>query len=155
MAILHSLYIAVRSGYYGKEQWQSWAKERIENNDNLPPWMYDVSVANDKEELRKAIACYRDEEFVEQHDFYVDADEVIGYYYIMYKENKISLSRFFVKLAADDISDDAKVFDLPATIEMINEGKAGRIDLEKINDIMTPLAEIARKQLEELEYYLK
>lgn len=155
MAILHSLYAAVRSEYFGKKEWQSWAKERLEKSKDLAPWMEDVSVAESKEELRKAIINYKVKEVVEEHPYYVDADEVIGYYYIMYKQNRLSLSRFFVKLAADDISDDAKVFRLPETIDMIEEAKGGKINLEKLNDIMTPLAEIARKQLEELDGYLK
>ena len=102
MIIVNYLHTVVISGYYEKEQWQSWADKIILNNENVQSWIYDVAVAKNKQELFDAIAFEKCIEEFSKDTLYWETDVVIGYYYLMYKEDKITLSQLVEKVTDED-----------------------------------------------------
>ncbi|MDE6312583.1 MAG: hypothetical protein K2M46_03025 [Lachnospiraceae bacterium] len=156
MPIIHYLHTAIVSGYLKKEQWQFWADERIVQNNELDEWIYDVSIAKSKEEVCNAIAYYKTIEAFDKNTFYWEPDVVIGYYYIRYINGTMSLSELLFRLYdEDDVSSEAELLSIPEVMSVLSEAKMGNIDSEKINELFLPLEKIARKQLEELDHYLK
>lgn len=156
MPILHYFHTAVVSGYLTKEQWQLWADERIMNNDDLEKWIYDISVAEDASEFSCAIGYYKLLEAIDENDFYWEPDVVIGYYYIMCKEGRMSLTELFNKLAdEDDECGEAAFVFKPEAQSMLHKAELGEIDSEEIDKLLMPLAQIATKQLAALKKYME
>ena len=154
MIIVNYLHTIVISGYYEKEQWQSWADKIILNNENVQSWIYDVAVAKNKQELFDAIAFERRIEEFSKDTLYWETDVVIGYYYLMYKEDKITLSQLVEKVTdEDDASGESRLFDSKEMMDVINNVKIGRVDLKKIEKFLEPLAQEARKQEDVLKNY--
>lgn len=156
MPILHYFHTAVISGYFTKEQWQSWADEKIMSNDDLEEWIYDISVAEDASEVSYAITYYKWLEVFDETVFYWEPDVVIGYYYIMCKEGRMSISELFYKLVdEDDESSEAEFLVIPEVRNMLHKAELGEIDNEEIDKLLLPLAQIAIKQLAALKEYMK
>ena len=156
MPIANYLHTIVISEYWEEEQWQSWADELILRNDKLENWIYDVAFAKDKEKLYLAIAHEKVIEVFNKETLYCEPDVVIGYYYLMYQEGRMNLSKLFLKLAdEDDISSETKLFDFQEITCILNEVRKGKIDIERIDKVLTPLAKIAKKQLEALTNYMR
>lgn len=154
MIIVNYLHTVVISGYYEKEQWQSWADKIILNNENVQSWIYDVAVAKNKQELFDAIAFEKCIEEFSKDTLYWETDVVIGYYYLMYKEDKITLSQLVEKVTdEDDASGESRLFDSKEMMDVINNVKIGRVDLKKIEKFLEPLAQEARKQEDVLKNY--
>lgn len=156
MPIVNYLHTIVISGYWKEEQWQSWADKLILCNDELETWIYDVAFAKNKNELCLAIAHEKIAEVFDKENLYWEPDVVIGYYYLMYQEGRMSLLKLFSKLAdEDDISSEAKLFDFQEAMYMMNRVRLGEVDTEKIDKLFMPLAKIAREQLKALTHYMK
>ena len=137
MIIVNYLHTAVISGYYEKTQWQSWADRIILNNENVQSWVYDVAVAKNKQELYDAIAFQKCIENFSKDTLYWEPDVVIGYYYLMYKEGKITLSQLFEKINnEDDASSESELFDNKEIVEIIKNQKISMVDLEKIEKFL-------------------
>lgn len=156
MPIVNYLHTIVESEYWKKEQWQKWADELIINYDELEDWIYDVSFANDKEELCLAIAHEKMIELFDKETYYCEPDVIIGYYYLMYQEERMDLSELLLRLIdEDDVSSEAELRSYSETKSFLNKAKMGEIDIKKMDKLLSPLAEIASKQLNVLESYLK
>ncbi len=156
MPIVNYLYTIVVSGYWKKEQWQSWADELILCNDELEDWIYDVAFARDEEELYVAIAHEIVIEEFDKKTIYCEPDVVIGYYYLMYQEGRMDLLELFFKLVdEDDISSETKLFDFQEKISMLNRARMEKLDIKKIDKLFMPLAKIAKEQLSAIIHYMK
>lgn len=154
MPIVNYLHTVVISRYWNREQWQSWADGLILCKDNLEDWIYKVAFANDREELFLSIAYEKIIEVFHKETFYWEPDVVIGYYYLMYQEGRMSLSELFTKLMdEDDVSGEAEFFDSQEAVCMLSKVRKGELNAEEIDKLLKPLAKIARKQLDELEHY--
>lgn len=155
--IANYLKTIVISGYWDAENWRSWADEIILLNDELDFWIFEVAFATNIEEFYSAI----DEEIrnmvFDKNTFYWEPDVVVGYYYLMYKENKIDLSELFLKfIDEDDISHESELFDNSDILYMVNQARINgidKIDTVKLDELLIPFANTASKQLEELMHY--
>lgn len=155
MPIVNYLHTIVVSGYWKADQWQSWADKLILSGDELKSWVYDVAFAKNKEELCLAIAYEKTIEVFEKETLYCESDVVIGYYYLLYQEGRMALSELFSKLCdEDDISSEAELLSSQEIMGMLDKMQAGKADIKKLNELLMPLAKIAKKQLEALLYYI-
>ena len=72
------------------------------NKENLDMWIYDVSIAKNLEEFFSAIYPQLCQEYFEEDDVYSEPDIIIGYYYIMYKEGRMTLFELLSRVNDDD-----------------------------------------------------
>lgn len=100
--VAHYLHTAVSSEYYVKKDWEEWADRIIMNKENLDMWIYDVSIAKNLEEFFSAIYPQLCQEYFEEDDVYSEPDIIIGYYYIMYKEGRMTLFELLSRVNDDD-----------------------------------------------------
>ncbi len=49
------LYSIIYSGFYSKSDWQKWADKMISNNNEVDNWIYNLSLASNKDEALKAV----------------------------------------------------------------------------------------------------
>ena len=156
MPIVNYLHTIVISGYWKTEQWQSWADKLILSSNELKSWVYDVSFAKNREELCLAIAHEKITEVFDKETLYWEPDVIIGYYYLLYQEGRMALSELFSKLCdEDDISSEAKLFNSQEVMRMLYKIQAGEIKIKKLDELLMPLAKVAKKQLEALLYYIE
>lgn len=160
MLIANYLYVAVISGYYKKQDWQAWADKIIISNNNLDIWIYDVSMAQNKEELYKSIGDRKREEYFEKETFFSEADVVIGYYYLMFKEGKMNLSELIFRLNdEDDSAVDAVICGNKRFKKLLNKINRSREQkytkfIQKLDEILNPLVHIAQQQQQVIKNYL-
>lgn len=156
MPIVNYLHTIVVSEYWKEEQWQSWAYKLIMCNDEVEDWIYDVAFAKNSEQLSLAIAHEAIIEIFDKETLYWEPDVVIGYYYLMYQEGRMSLLELFSKLTdEDDISSESKLFDFQEMMNMLDKSSIDEIDTEKLDKLLMPLTKVAMKQLEVLTNYIK
>ncbi|MGL4107038.1 hypothetical protein [Clostridium sp. LP20] len=158
MTIANYIYIAVMSGYYSKSDWQKWADEEILNNDNVEEWIYNVSLAKDTEELYEAIYEKRIEESYYQSNEFLQEDVVVGYYYMLYSEKRISLYELISRLSdEDDVSASSSIHEnqnFYTIFKDINENYDLIEDYElitKIEKLLQPFKKLAEEQKIKLE----
>lgn len=110
--IAHYLHTIVLSGYYDPKQWRKWADDCILNRNDTPLWIYDVSLAKNLEDFFLIISHPKTVEFVDNNNSYWEPDVVIGYYYLMYIEGRLSISDLLDRLTdEDDYSNESVVLD--------------------------------------------
>lgn len=104
------LYRIIYSGFYSKSDWQNWADNMILNNTEVDEWIYNLSLANSREDAMDAVCngyglYYLSEKFC----FY---EVVQGYLYLMYKNGKINRKDFFCFVGdlEDVYGDDCEFF---------------------------------------------
>lgn len=153
---IHYLHTIVNSGYWEKKEWQSWADDLIGCNENLDIWIYDVSVAKNREALGIAIVYEMYEEILDEETDYWEAQVIMGYYYMMYKEGRMSLRKLLLKYTdEDDIASESNLLDYEECLSWLEKETLEDMDLQKIDKVLLPMERIARKQLYELQHYLK
>ena len=160
MTIGYYIYIACVSGYYTKSNWQNWADRQILNNDEVQDWIYKVSLAKDIEELCIAVSDKKLEEcYFEEHKS-LPSDAIVGYYYIKYIENKISLYDLVDRLSdEDDISETSSINEYEDFYRILKEIDVNdrliedKLFIKNIHDLFEPFREIAEKQKRQLELY--
>ena len=96
--IAHYLHTIVLSGYYDPKQWRKWADDCILNRNDTPLWICNVSLAKNLEELFLIISYPKTVEFVDNSNSYWEPNVIIGYYYLMYMEGRLSISDLYDKL---------------------------------------------------------
>ena len=156
MIIAHYLNVVVSSGYWQKEQWQAWADELIVSHDELEDFVDDISVAEDESEVGAAL---REQWYMEVFDgsnnFYIE-EIVVGYYYLMFKEGRMSLLELFERLMNDDdISSSSTAVEWEEREHIFNELRMGVINIERIDELLAPLIKPAKEQLEAILSYMK
>lgn len=155
--IANYIYIAVISGYYSKEDWQRWADKEISNNDYVEEWVYEVSLAKDKDELYKALYDKRKNESYYENNEILQEDVVVGYYYMLYIEKKLSLYDLIDRLSdEDDISVKSSIHDQEDFYIIFNKIKEddslirNSTFVKNMQILFEPFRKIAEKQQLEL-----
>lgn len=156
MLIANYLHTIVISGYWGEKEWQSWGDELIiRNYDKLDIWIYDVAFAQTEEDLYLAIALEKTEELYRQDLYYWEPDIVVGYYYLMYKEGRMSFDEMFNKFSdEDDISGGSCIHKILLQIYSRDE-MSYEYKVKEIERTLSPYGKMAEQQLNELELYSK
>ena len=156
MLIAHYIYAAVGSGYWKMEQWQAWADNLIISHDELEDFVYGLSVAENNREVYSAIdEQYFQERWNEDIDYCI-YDIIVGYYYLMYKEGRLSLLKLFVSLLdEDDISEGYTVMEYEEAEHIYNQLRLGVVNIKRIDELLEPLTEVAKKQFESILSYMK
>lgn len=160
MTIGHYIYIACISEYYSKSDWQGWADRQILKRNKVEDWIYKVSLAKDIEELSLAVSDRKLEECYYEENKSSPSDAIVGYYYIQFLENKISLRDLIGKLSdEDDISTAASIneyVDFYSILNEINSNGNLLADIsftKKMNDLFEPFRQIAERQKKQIELY--
>jgi len=91
IAIANYLYSIVYSDVYGKEDWRNWADQLIISHDNLDVWIYDLSMARNKEQVFEALFEQMHYERIEIGLSYPLTEIIQGYYYYKYINKEILL----------------------------------------------------------------
>ena len=158
MTIANYIYIIVISGYYTKEDWQKWADEEILKRDEVDDWIYQIATAKDVDEVRSATYYPRLEECYFCYNKFSREDAIVGFYYMLYKENRMSLYELISKLSdEDDISNGSSIRKRQNFYEMFNQlNKINDLDYRnalenKIKELFEPLVKIAKEQKRILE----
>lgn len=160
MTIINYLYIIVISGYYAKKEWQKWADEEILKKDEVDEWIYKISLAKDVDEFMESIYYPMFDECYYSNNEFSREDAIVGYYYMMYKERRISLYELINKLSDDDdISTSSSIHKKENFYELLNELNK-RMDLNyknelanKIEELLEPLKKIAEDQKKIIEFH--
>lgn len=156
MLIANYIYAAVRSGYWQMEQWQAWADNLIISHDELEEFVYGLSVAENDHEVYSAIADQLYDERYNEGIDYCFHDIIVGYYYLMYKEGRLSLLKLFVSLLdEDDISEGYTVMEYEEAEHIYNRLRLGVVNIKRIDELLEPLTEVAKKQFESILSYMK
>ena len=138
MLVAHYLYIAVISGYYKRRDWQAWADRIILNNDNddLETWIYDVSIAQNEEQLYEAICDKKRIEYFDEDSKYSQSDIVVGYYCLLFQEKRISIEELTSKLLdEDDNASDAEILKDKKVIRLIEKIFSKIYSLDNIKEL--------------------
>lgn len=158
MLVAHYLYMAVISGYYKRGDWQAWADRIILNNDDLETWIYDVSIAQNEEQLYEAICDKKRSEYFDKDSEYSQSDIIVGYYCLLFQEKRISIEELTSKLLdEDDNASDAEILKDKRVICLIKKifSKIYSLgDIKELIEILYPLLEKALLQQRQLKEYL-
>ena len=137
MLIANYIYAAVRSGYWQMEQWQAWADNLIISHDELEEFVYGLSVAENDHEVYSAIA---DQLYDER------CNEGIDYCFHDIFENL---------LYEDDISNGYTIMEYEEAEHIYNRLRLGVVNIKRIDELLEPLTEVAKKQFESILSYMK
>lgn len=158
MTIANYLYIIVVSGYYSKLDWQNWADKEILNNGNVEEWVYKVSLAKNVDELCMALYDKKLEECYYDYNKSLQEDVVVGYYYMLYSEKRISLYELISRLSdEDDVSARSSINEnqnFYTIFKDINENHDLIENYElitKIRNLLQPFKKLAEEQKRKLE----
>ena len=157
--IAHYLFAVSYSGYYQKKDWQNWADQRIMKQILVEDWLISISLSNSIEILSDALSDLLISERADMENKITSSDAIIGYFYLMYLEGKLSI--YELLLNSGDEADGGE----GASIECeewyaLSTNLDGNIFLaeeatfkKKIAALYAPFKKIAQLQLEELENY--
>lgn len=96
--IAHYWLAPAYSKYSGYKEWQSWADKLIEKNENPDYWLLAMSLANDTDELYLALKDQLYQEEVSGCRPFNNIDNsMVGFYYLMYKDARLSTEEFLLK----------------------------------------------------------
>ena len=102
-----------------------------------PLWIYNVSLAKNLEELFLIISYPKTVEFVDNSNSYWEPDVIIGYYYLMYMEGRLSISDLYDKLTnEDDYSNESVVLDDCDFMNALVDSSA--VDLNLLDTVLKP-----------------
>lgn len=154
------LYIACESEYYTKPDWQDWADRQILKKSQVEYWIYDVSLAKNIVELGTAVCEKRVEERYYTENNFSPSDTTVGYYYLQFIENRLSLRDIINKLSYEDdpantssIHYGVSFYDIWKEIYADEKQLENPLLIQKITKLCEPYQHIALKQLEQLELY--
>ena len=160
VTIANYLYAAAESGFYSKDDWQRWADNQILNNEIVEDWIYDVALAGDISSLANVISDKMiDEDYYRYNEFSI-TDAVIGYYYLLYTVNRMTLYDLITKSGqASDASgqcllDCEQFYDLLNEIDSNEYLKTDSNFLNRIHVMFKQFEIVAENQKEILEKYL-
>lgn len=102
--ITNYLYTSIISGYYSVDDCREWADKIILNNevDNIDIWIFDVAFSTNKEQIFNAILEQKIQEVFDENTIYSKPDTIIGYYYLLYKERKMSALELVDRITDED-----------------------------------------------------
>lgn len=109
IAIANYLYSIVYSGIYNKTDWQKWADQLIINHDNLDLWIYNLSMARDKNQVFEVLSERMHYECGEIELPYSLTEVIQGYYYYKFVNKEINLYKLLTEAGAvADAAQDSK-----------------------------------------------
>lgn len=154
--IAHYLFNISFSGYYQKQDWQSWADQRLLKQPLAEEWLINVSLADSIETLSSALGDLLISERFAAKNRVPSSDAVIGYFYLMYLEEKMSLQELLLKSGdeadgGEGASAECEEFyeissDLEQDVFLVEDTDFQR----KISELYEPFRTIARLQMREL-----
>lgn len=158
MCIAKCLFAAAFSGHYKKNDWQSWADERILKNNKVEDWIYNVSLANSIDRLSEALS---DKLIDEEHknpsaDLFSDA--VIGYFYMEYLSEEIGLYELLNKSGAEADGGEATLeceefYSILNEIDRKDKDPDNKEFLKSIKLMYEPFLNVAQCQLKKIKEY--
>lgn len=106
MTLANYLYSLVYSNVYGKEMWIKWAVGFLESLEYTEEteWIFNVAFAQDKSSLFDAIYEKRLKEDFMNVSKYTLTEIIQGYYFYLYKNEKIDL--YFMIKKSGDVADE-------------------------------------------------
>lgn len=145
MCAAEYLYNIVQSEYYGVRDWQAWADSVILNNDTVDSWIYDISLAKNEDEFRAVVNEQMTVEFeIRGGRLSYDSNIIVGYYYLMYRENRMTRSDLIDILSDEDsIASDSDIFDIDVS----------KVNHNELDSLLMPFLEKALEQKRYLESY--
>ena len=153
--IAHYLLAAALSNFMSIQKCQEWADLRIDRADQPEDWLLDVSISRNISTLRDAIEPRFEKEKQSLSNSLI-SDVIIGYYYIMYEDGKITIPEL-LKMAgaeADGGQSELECEDIYAVLNLL-EGE--RSEIHKINESLDQLFGdckiLALKQWEAIETF--
>lgn len=157
--IAHYLFAISFSGYYKKKDWQNWADQRILKQKTVEDWLISISLANSIEMLSNALGELLISERFQVKNRTPSSDAIIGYFYLMYLEGKLSIKDLLLKSGdeadgGEGASVDCEVF--YAISNSLEKDILVKDDVDfqkKISVLFEPFRRIAERQKEELENY--
>lgn len=156
--IAHYLLAAALSKFMSSEKWQQWADQRIERCDNPEPWLIDLSMAKNIDEMRDAIGPKFEQE-KKYSNLPLISDVIIGYYYLTYKHGYLT-TKEFLKIAGAEADGGMSELECEDIYSMLNlyekiENEGGDIlRLAKdIDAIFYDYNRLAMKQWKEIEQF--
>ena len=169
--IANYLYTAVISGYYTVDERREWADRIILNNnvDDIDIWIFDVAFSTNQEQFYNVIWEEKTQEVFDENTSYSKEDVIIGYYYLLYKEKKISAFELLYRITDEDdnsyggnLYTDNRfcevIFSVSDLIKNCDTNEKREIVcaecLKKIEDLLLSVLLIALKQQEALKSYL-
>lgn len=160
MTIGYYVYLACISGYYCKLDWQSWADRLILKSVNIEDWIYNISLAKNENELCIAVNEKKIGESYCGENKQPLEDAIVGYYYLLYLENRISMYDLLSKLSdEDDISNSSSIhefqnfYDLWNLVKLNKDLITKKYFVENIHELLEPYRIIASDQLRHINNY--
>lgn len=157
--IAHYLFAIAFSGYYQKKDWQNWADQRILKQASAEDWLIEISLANSIEMLSNALGDLLISERFKIKSQPPSSDAIIGYFYLMYLEGKLSLQELLLKSGDEADGGEGASIECEEFYAITNALEKDILLVEdvdfkkKISIIFEPFRRIAQLQKEELENY--
>lgn len=157
--IAHYLFAIAFSGFFNKSEWQKWADELILREDKPKIWVINVSLARNIDDLSKALSdlMITERSYVKNEPPFSDA--VIGYYYLRYLSQDISINELLQLSGQEADGGEGATIACEEFYMILNELERDK-DLEfkpnfvkMITEIFEPFKSIALKQKEVIENY--
>lgn len=157
--IAHYLFAIAFSGYYQKKDWQNWADQRILKQTSAEDWLIEISLANSIEMLSNALGDLLISERFEVKNRVPSSDAIIGYFYLMYLEGKISLQELLLKSGDEADGGEGASVECEEFYAISSDLEKDTILLEdtdfqrKISVLYEPFRKTAQLQMEKLGNY--
>lgn len=157
--IAHYLFAISFSGYYKKKDWQHWADQRILKQSSVEDWLINIALANSIEMLSNALSDLLISERYKIKNLSPSSDAIIGYFYLMYLEGKLSLQELLLKSGDEADGGEGASVDCEEFYAFSNTLEKNSLLLEdvdfqkKISVLYEPFRKIAILQMEDLERY--
>ena len=140
---------AARAGYAKPDNWQAWADRFILSVPAPPLWVINMSMAQDVEQLRRALAEKLESEW-ETGTVTSSDDAEIGYAWLRYQKREIALADC-LRLAGDRADAGTSHIECEIIYDLLNRLEAGepqaRVESEA-RRLLAPFAEMAQRQWE-------
>jgi hypothetical protein len=144
-------FTAARAGYAQKNDWQSWADKHILSMPIAPPWLLQVSLAQDLEGLKKALYEATKKEWA--IPFESSDDAIIGYLWWRHSLGQLSLHESLTLAGEAADAGDSKLH-CEDIYHLLNELEAGEKPAHieaRAEELIGPLQEVAKKQWETIQ----
>ena len=157
--IAHYLFAIAFSGFFNKSEWQKWADELILREDKPKIWVINVSLARNIDDLSKALSdlMITERSYVKNEPPFSDA--VIGYYYLRYLSQDISINELLQLSGREADGGEGATIACEEFYMILNELERDKDHefkpnfVKMITELFEPFKSIALKQKEVIENY--
>ncbi|MFD3262326.1 hypothetical protein ACE3MQ_27400 [Paenibacillus lentus] len=157
--IAHYLFAISFSGYYKKKDWQNWADQRILKQTSVEDWLINISLANSIDMLSDALCDLLISERFEVKNDVPSSDAIIGYFYLMYLDGKLSLQDLLLKSGDEADGGEGASVECEEFYAISNALEKDTLLMKdndfrkKISALYEPFRKVAQLQKEELGSY--